>query len=100
MGRRADRYLKVAVTFERRPDGGLRAFSADVPGFHLSGPDPEAVFNDVVPALETLFKCNRNMAVRFGAVTDARAELEANGLLPPQADRETREYVAPLGIAA
>ena len=97
MGRHAETYLKVIVTFERRADGGLRAFSADVPGFHLSGPDPEAVFNDVVPALETLFECNRSMRVRFGPVTaNARAELEANGILPPQSERETREYVAPL----
>ena len=42
------------VTFERREDGGLRAYSDDVPGFVLSHKDPEAVFRDVTPALECI----------------------------------------------
>lgn len=45
---------KVTVTFERREDGGLRAWSDDVPGFVLSHRDPEAVLADVKPALERI----------------------------------------------
>jgi hypothetical protein len=43
---------KVVVTFERRGDGGLRAYSDDVPGFVLSHADSVAVLDDVKPALE------------------------------------------------
>lgn len=44
---------KVTVTFERREDGGLRAYSNDVPGFVLSG-ELRAVLEDVKPALERI----------------------------------------------
>jgi hypothetical protein len=43
---------KVVVTFEHRGDGGLRAYSDDVPGFVLSHADSVAVLDDVKPALE------------------------------------------------
>lgn len=95
MASRADMYLKVTVVFEQREDGGLRAYSEDVPGFVLSGADAEAVFADVIPALEMLFKHNRKMDVEFAPVSDLRSELERNGLLP-STPRETREYVTPL----
>ncbi len=100
-GRMSDvvQFIKVTVTFERREDGGLRAYSEDAPGLHLSGPDPELVFRDVIPALETLFEHNESLFVRFGPVTAARASLEADGLLPMKEDREEREYVAPLEAA-
>ena len=45
-------YAKIVVTFEPRDDGGLRAYSDDVPGFVLSHSDPKAVLADVKPALE------------------------------------------------
>ena len=45
-------YAKIIVTFERRDDGGLRAYSDDVPGFVLSHRDADAVLADVKPALE------------------------------------------------
>ena len=47
-------YFKVVVTFERRADGGLRAYSDDVPGFVLSHSDQAAVLDDVKPALEKI----------------------------------------------
>ena len=46
--------VKIVVTFEGRPDGGLRAYSDDVPGFVLSHADPDAVLADVKPALEVM----------------------------------------------
>ena len=48
------RTAKITVTFEERPDGGLRAYSDDVPGFVLSHSDPQAVMDDVKPALEAI----------------------------------------------
>lgn len=99
MAQRADSYLKVVVIFERRPDGGLRAYSDDVPGLVLSGSNPEAVFADVIPALETLFKYNREMDVQFAPVTDIRSALEDKGLLS-SVEREIREYVSPVHLSA
>jgi hypothetical protein len=43
---------KITVTFEHRDDGGLRAYSNDVPGFVLSHSDPAKVLADIKPALE------------------------------------------------
>ena len=40
------------VTFEGREDGGLKAYSDDVPGFDLSHFAPDVVVRDVKPALE------------------------------------------------
>ena len=45
-------YFKVIVLLERRSDGGLRAYSDDVPGFVLSHADPHLVVADIKPALE------------------------------------------------
>ena len=99
MAQRADQYLKVTVTFERRDDGGLRVWSDDVPGLLLSNPDANAVIGDVIPALETLFKHNRHMDVQFAPVTDVHSYLKEAGVLP-ETDRETREYAAPVELPA
>ena len=48
------RFAKVSVVFEKRPDGGLRVSSPDVPGFRLSHSNPALVTADIVPALETI----------------------------------------------
>ena len=45
-------YFKVTVSLEPRSDGGLRAYSDDVPGFVLSHSDAKAVIADIKPALE------------------------------------------------
>ena len=46
------RFIKIVVTLEAREDGGLYAYSDDVPGFVLSHSNPDAVLADVKPALE------------------------------------------------
>lgn len=46
--------LKITVRFARREDGGLRAWSDDLPGFVLSHSDEQAVMADVIVALETM----------------------------------------------
>jgi hypothetical protein len=45
---------RILVVFENRPDGGLRVYSDDVPGFVLSHSDGDAVMSDVKVALETI----------------------------------------------
>ncbi len=52
---------RITVVFERREEGGLRAFSDDVPGFVLSHSDPMAVLRDIKPALEGI------LSHQFGA---------------------------------
>jgi hypothetical protein len=88
-------YLKVAVTCQLREDGGLRIWSDDVPGLLLSGPDPDAVLADVIPALAALFKHNRGMDVQFGPLGTADM-VDAPAL--PIANHEIREYAAPVEI--
>lgn len=44
----------ISVVFENRPDGGIRVYSDDVPGFVLSHADKTAFLSDVRPALETI----------------------------------------------
>ena len=48
------RRMKVVVTLEDREDGGVRAYSEDIPGFVLSNSDPVAVLKDIEPALEEI----------------------------------------------
>lgn len=45
---------KIQVTIERRDDGGLRIYSADLPGLVLSHSDARAVLADLGPALAVL----------------------------------------------
>lgn len=44
----------LIVRFEPREGGGLIATCDQVPNFHLSHRDAEAVRNDVIPALEAI----------------------------------------------
>lgn len=43
--------FKVTVTFEAREDGGIRAFSDEVPGLILSSTDVDGLIADVPEAL-------------------------------------------------
>lgn len=45
---------EITVILEDRDDGGLRAYSPEVPGFVLSHPNREAVLADIWPALEMI----------------------------------------------
>ena len=65
LGQRADRYLKVTVTFERRPDGGLRIYSDDVPegSLHMPrGPEGAKRPADVVGCAVTVAKIAKKAA--------------------------------------
>jgi hypothetical protein len=89
------RYLKVTVTFERRDDGGLRAFSDDVPGFVLSHSNADAVVADVAPALQTMVSSILEAEVVIGELGTLRSELVDAGIIDgPAHEQFTREYVA------
>jgi hypothetical protein len=81
----------ISVVFETRPDGGLRVYSDDVPGFMLSHRDIDAVYKDVRPALETIVGAMMNCRVTIEPVDKTQS-------LPwfPMQSRETRSYEARL----
>lgn len=100
--------FKVSVDFERREDGGLRAYSKDVPGFVLSHRDCDAVLGDVVPVLETILSDMFNAPISVKELHDVRERLEDAGVIARKAraakkamNRRTpaplrREYVTEL----
>lgn len=86
--------LKLVVNFERRADGGLRAWSDDLPGFVLSHSNPEAVIADVPPALEAILSAKYECRVEVFALTPAERfeltpELPMPAFMIPQ-----REYAS------
>lgn len=86
---------KVVVVFENRPDGGLRVYSDDVPGFVLSHSDANAVQADVIPALEELISDLLGARVRVELVPGQRDAEPGNP--PTDLPRvHRREYVARL----
>jgi hypothetical protein len=96
--------FKVRVNFEPRGDGGLRAYSDDVPGFVLSYADCEETLAAVVPVLETILSDMFNAPVHLKPLEDIRTMLEDAGIIAPK-PRElefemplttTREYVTEL----
>lgn len=46
--------FKVIVMVQRRPGGGLRVWSDDVPGLVLSHKDPEMALANIAPVLEVI----------------------------------------------
>jgi hypothetical protein len=59
---------RVLVMFALRDDGGLRAWSDDVPGLVLSHKDPNKVIADVAPALSYMLSC------KYGCLVQVHAE--------------------------
>lgn len=96
--------FKVLVHFEPREDGGLRAYSEDVPGFVLSYADCDATLRAVVPVLETLLSDMFNSRVQVKELGDIRSRLENAGMISKSRHRRedlcpipsTREYVTEL----
>jgi len=93
MSTHSPRFAKVVVTFEPREDGGLRAYSEDVPGFVLSHSNAQAVIRDVGPALERILTAMWGVPVRAGKLTEIHETDDEIDDAPPC--RESRqEYVA------
>ncbi|RWF62653.1 hypothetical protein [Mesorhizobium sp.] len=82
------RLERVSVIFEKRPDGGLRVSSPDVPGFRLSHSSAALVTADIIPALETIISEMVGKPVR---VTMASARLP---LPDAPSEQTTASYVA------
>lgn len=87
-------FREIAITFEKRVDGGLRVYSDDVPGFVLSNSDCEAVFSDIQPALETILSVQFDARVTVGPLEGLRDALETNGYLSSEGVPFRRIYVA------
>jgi hypothetical protein len=68
------RFAKIVVTLERREDGGLRAYSQDVPGFVLSNKNPAVVLSDIAVALETILSSMWGVRVVAGPLVKPNYE--------------------------
>ena len=81
----------ICVVFESRPDGGVRVYSDDVPGFVLSHPNRALVVKDIPIALETIISEMMKRPVKVIASPGSRS-------VPwfEPGERETREYKAVL----
>ena len=88
-------FAKIVVSFERRDDGGLRAFSDDVPGSVLSHKDPLAVIKDVAPVLERILSAMWGVSVKAEPLPHVGEPIE-NEEMPESVITyaDHREYVA------
>ena len=87
--------FKVVVCFERRPDGGLRVYSDDVPGLVLSHTDVDGVLEDVVEALKVILSHKVGADVDVQPLPNIREALEDRGIVDRQAFIPgLKEYVA------
>lgn len=96
------KFGKIAVIFERREDGGLRAYSNDVPGFVLSHTDVHGLCADIKPALEMILSEMLGVAVTVEPLmANLLNDLEEAGLIYdlPKQRRVTREYVGEMAAA-
>lgn len=91
----SSRNFRLTVCFEARPDGGVRAYSDDVPGLVLSSTDIDGVLEDVTKALEVILSERLNTDIEVKPLGDIRELLENNGIVPPKGFIPgRREYVA------
>lgn len=96
---RPSRSYKIVVFFERRGDGGVRAWCDDVPGFVLSHSDADAVLADVQPALEGILSAQLGEKIITTLLTDLRDELERCGVVDPKS-RELPHHVEYAALCA
>ncbi len=80
--------FKITVLFETREDGGLRAYSEDLPGFVLSHADSDAVMADIEPSLECILSAMLGYPVRATLLPSA-AEVFQH-----RVDPLTKDYLA------
>lgn len=76
----------VSVIFERRGDGGLRAYSNDVPELVLSHSNVDALLSDVKPALEVILSAKHGCPVTALLDGNLRNSLELDGIIDKQSD--------------
>jgi hypothetical protein len=91
----SSRTFKLTVCFEARPDGGLRAYSDDVPGLILSSTDIDGVLEDVTEVLQVILSERLKANIEVEPLGDIREVLESNGIVGPKKFVPgPREYVA------
>jgi hypothetical protein len=89
------RSYKVRVCFEVRPEGGLRAWSDDVPGLVLSHSNVDGVLADVTEAIRVILSHKFNTEIDVEPLGDIREALEDNGIVAPRGFVPgPKEYVA------
>lgn len=93
---RPSRSYRLVVQFERREDGGLRAWCDQVPGFTLSHRNVDAVLSDIQPALEGILSAQLGHPIITTPLSDFRSDLESCGVLDPkpQPIPDRQEYAA------
>lgn len=74
-------WIKVAVDFHPREDGGLRATSSDIPELVLSSPNVDALLEDIAPAIEHIMLMNHNVEIEMKPLTAAKDFLINRGLI-------------------
>ena len=82
--------FKFDVHFEPRPEGGLRAYCDDIPGFVLSNSSAEVVMDGVIPVLEVIISEMFNSPINVRPVLDIRDAIEGTGL---RAERQLNQRV-------
>jgi hypothetical protein len=88
--------VKITVTIEKRDDGGLYVYSADLPGFVLSHRNAQSVFSDIEPALSVFLSQKLDRALVVKPLVGFREALEKDGFIDPMpsAPVTTRDYAA------
>jgi hypothetical protein len=82
------------VKFEKREDGGLRAYCDELPGFILSHANADAVMADVVPSLECILSAMYNRPMKVERAHDLGHEQEQNDMrIPPAHMCRPLQYV-------
>jgi hypothetical protein len=93
-----DRSFKIVVCFERRDDGGLRAWSDDVPGLVLSHKDADGVLADVLVGIREILSDRLGATIEVRPLDNIREVLQQKGVIdPPVSIMQpigAREYVA------
>ena len=91
----SSRTFKITVCFEPRPDGGLRAYSDDVPGLVLSSVNIDGILEDVTEALKIILSERLHADVEVEPLGDIREALENKRIVAPKRFIPgPREYVA------
>ncbi len=87
-------FTKISVIFEDRSDGGVRAYSDDVPGFVLSHKNREALFADVEPALSVILTSMLGRQISVSRLETLRDNLKTQlGEKAPKTESGIFEYV-------
>lgn len=86
--------FRVEVKLERRDDGGLRAYSDDVPGLVLSSDDLPGLLRDVPVVLSACLSHTFGHPVTVAPLTDLGDYLAGSADEPDRGTPGRRQFVA------